>query len=155
MKSYNILRWDGIISSGNSNPHPCLYIKPDQNLLDLLNKTSQILIQIKDTNSPYDNKVAYASVSPSQIMGGYRPNFQMETGLLGVIPQLSWQGYPNSLGYIEIHEDFSIYEKEDDLSGLSENFQLEHVGLDQCFVQNFLMVMLILCFIWGIYVVMS
>jgi hypothetical protein len=102
-KLYKIQRWDGIIDF-KVKPKPGLYIIPDDDLIQLCLTNPKIGIKITETNSGYDNKLAWASVRPSEFTGGFRPNFQDYTGLMVILPELQWEGYPPDLGYVNVLE---------------------------------------------------
>ena len=101
-RTYDIQRWDGIILPTLTVPQPGIYIKPDDELFRLLNTREKVAIKIKGTASVYDNMLAFAEIRKSELVGGYRPNFQQKTGLSVVLPAIQWEGYPNRLGQVEI-----------------------------------------------------
>ena len=101
-RTYDIQRWDGIILPTLTVPQPGIYIKPDDELLRLLDTRDKVAIKITGTASVYDNMLAFAEIRKSEIVGGYRPNFQQQTGLSVVLPAIQWEGYPNRLGQVEI-----------------------------------------------------
>lgn len=102
-KIYNIARWDAIINDSKSNaPVPGIYVIPDSDLINLCQQKNKIAIKIVDTQSSYDQKLAYAIVQPSEYTGGYRPNFQYQTGSVVILPDIKWDGYPRQLGSIEV-----------------------------------------------------
>jgi len=136
-KSYKIVRWDGIITPSNPSAVPGLYIQPDQALIDLQNERGQISIKIVNTNSAYDQKLAFAIVQPSAITGGFRPNFQDQTDLWVVLPEIVWEGYPRDLGHVEVL-DFAIIG-----DGVREDFTTESgfqkpQTIDNCLIYNFM-----------------
>lgn len=103
---YPIQRWEGVLLSGSLHPQPSLYIQPDTYLTDLMQHSlstgKEISIKISGTNSIYDNSISYATIQPSSITSGFRPNFQATTGWVVIIPKMNWQSYPIQLGTVEI-----------------------------------------------------
>jgi hypothetical protein len=103
-KTYQIIEWNAIISHGSS-PCPTVYIKYDNDLKKLWEyNNGHVNIVIKNSNSEYDDNVYYATIKPSAIIGGFRPNFQAVTDLWGIELNTEWNGYPCSKGTIEILE---------------------------------------------------
>ena len=101
-RTYDIHRWDGIILPSMNAPQPGVYIRPDEELFALLSQKNVLSVRFKNTNSIYENKIAYAEIRPSAVTGGFRPNFQEQTGLVVLLPDLTWEGYPDTLGQVEI-----------------------------------------------------
>lgn len=102
-RNYKIERIDAIVQHGAINSVPAFYVQGDDDLFQLFNfYKGRAPIKIHGTNSAYDNKLSYASLQPSQFTGGFRPNFQQETGLLCIIPEFAWDGYPPKTGELEI-----------------------------------------------------
>ena len=118
-RTYDIQRWDGIILPTLTVPQPGIYIKPDDDLLRLLDTKETVAIKIKGTSSVYDNMLAFANVRKSEIVGGFRPNFQQQTGLFVVLPAIQWEGYPNRLGQVEILDFVEV-----DSPSITEEFSL-------------------------------
>ena len=117
---YRVERVDSIIT-GDTSPVPAFYIVPDEKLLKYITgRTEPIAIRIENTSSPYDSLVTYSTLLPSAIVGGYRPNFQEETGMWAFLPQLRWMGYPQQSGQIvvldfEQEKDTSVSDSIDEL----------------------------------------
>lgn len=103
-KEYSIHRWSPILNQpGTLVSKPALYITPDDVLLKLLvEKGDRLPIKITSTNSPYDLRLAYATFQPSETTAGFRPNFQVATGWIAVIPDIPWDGYPLTLGSVHV-----------------------------------------------------
>jgi hypothetical protein len=103
MPLYDILRWD-CIQYHDAQDRPAIYLKPDQNLLDFLEKTQNItMIKIHSTNTLYDqiNSPVYINFNRDK---QDKPNYFSQTGqIMGVLPEVKWYGYPSqfSLGQIE------------------------------------------------------
>lgn len=97
-KTYEILRWDPILSSDSLDRHPALYVDVG-NDFDQAN-ICYFPIKIEDTHSYYDNKMAFAKLIPVGITCGHRPNFQEKTKLMAIVPDMIWQGYPMTLGKV-------------------------------------------------------
>ena len=101
--SYPIKRWGGSLTNNNINPHPVVYIKPDEELVKFaVMNDNKLLVSISDTNLPYENK---------QIVGIFkvdsnRPNYFNKTGYYMIELLSDWYGEPedlNKLGNINIH----------------------------------------------------
>lgn len=130
-RTYDIQRWDGIILPSLNVPQPGMYIQPDDELIQLLTDNNHqeriVHIKIKGTDSIYENKLAQAVIRPSALVGGFRPNFQERTGLFVVLPSITWEGYPNRLGQVEIldfvldSETDNVYEDFDFTNDPNEN----------------------------------
>ena len=92
-QGYKIERWDVILSPNGLNKQPMIYIFPDINFIELMNKHNQILsVSINNTNTQYDGQVLYGTVSRSSFI----PNFFSKTQLYTIILDCEWYGYPNS-----------------------------------------------------------
>jgi hypothetical protein len=107
---YPIVRWDAIQNQkGSTHAQPAVYIEPTPDthayLLNLYNKQGLAPIQLTGTDSTYEQQLAYASVQPSEVTGGYRPNYQADTCQWAILPHIVWQGYPRSLGQVTLLED--------------------------------------------------
>jgi len=90
--TYKIERWDAILSPNGLNKQPMIYIFPDIDFIELMNKHKQILsVSINNTNTQYDGQVLYGTVSRSSFI----PNFFSKTQLYAVILDCEWYGYPN------------------------------------------------------------
>ena len=97
INNYKIERWDVILSPNGLNKQPIIYIFPDINFIELMNKHKQILsVRINNTNTMYDNQIVYGTVSKSSFI----PNFFSKTQLYVIVLDCGWYGYPNpsSLG---------------------------------------------------------
>lgn len=116
-RTYEIKRWDGIILPSVGVPQPGLYIQPDAELLSLLESQGQIAIKIINTRSVYDNKLTYATIRPSELTGGSRPNYQQQTGYMVILPNIPWDGYPNQLGSVEVL-DFALFSSDNESDDL-------------------------------------
>ena len=76
--TYKIERWDAILSPNGLNKQPMIYIFPDIDFIELMNKHKQILsVSINNTNTQYDGQVLYGTVSRSSFI----PNFFSKTQL--------------------------------------------------------------------------
>jgi hypothetical protein len=90
--TYKIQRWDAILSPNGLNKQPMIYVYPDINFIELMNKHNQILsVKIDNTNTIYDGQVLYGTVSRSSFI----PNFFSKTQLYTIILDCEWYGYPN------------------------------------------------------------
>ena len=98
--SYPIKRWGGILTNNNINPHPVVYIKPDDELIKFALLTdNKLLVSISNTDLPYDN---------IELIGLFkldcnRPN---KTGYYMIVLMSDWHGEPedpSKLGNINIH----------------------------------------------------
>jgi hypothetical protein len=63
-----------------------------------------IPIRIYDSSNTYENKVCYGALIPSAVTGGFRPNYQQQTGYWAIVPQIPWNGYPDKLGRFVVLE---------------------------------------------------
>ena len=102
-KSYEIVRWDVLLDS-HSVRRPAVYIKPDLKLMEYLReKQFYITLSLENVDIPYYDCYTSGEVNPSALAGGTRPNFFSETGLYVItLDRLTWKGYPNKLGNIQI-----------------------------------------------------
>ena len=89
--SYEIKRWDVILSPNGLNKQPMIFIYPDINFINLINNNEVLHVQIQNTNTVYDGQVLYGTVSRSSFI----PNFFSKTQLYVVILDCEWYGYPN------------------------------------------------------------
>jgi hypothetical protein len=107
IKTYPIKRWDSVVNHDfviqYGDSLPALYVLPDKELLDLMaENNSRIPVKIINTVSCYDDKVVMATCKPSAITAGFRPNFQEQTGLVVIVPELTWSGYPENMGSVKV-----------------------------------------------------
>ena len=117
MNSYKINRWDVIILQNNKmNKTPMIYIKPDQNLINILNKTNWVLdCKIKNTNKQYDClenlKIYFKNNTNIQ---NNRNNYFKKTGYISGLLNSEWFGYPNisNLGEIQLQQNILDYNLE-------------------------------------------
>jgi hypothetical protein len=109
--AHRILRWDGIIPPGATMPQPGISIVPDASLTTLLMHQPRVAIKITGTDSAYDNVLAYATVIPSTIAGGFRPNYDAATHQVVVLPEMVWNGYPADLGTITFLDIVELQEQ--------------------------------------------
>ena len=107
IKTYPIKRWDSVINHEfviqKGDSLPALYVLPDKELLDLMAENNfRIPVKIIGTVSCYDEKVVMATCKPSAVTAGFRPNFQEQTGLFVIVPELTWSGYPENMGSVRV-----------------------------------------------------
>jgi len=100
---YSIKRWDAVLST-NNKPMPLLYIKPDLELVDIIDKNGgKLWILINDSDSGYDGNIYYTVASKSAVMPNPRPNYFNTTGYWTLaVDSNSWLGYPPDMGNITI-----------------------------------------------------
>lgn len=110
MNSYKINRWDVIILKNNNiNKTPMIYIKPDRNLINILNKNDWVLdCKIKNTNKKYDcleNIKIYFKNNTN--IPNNRINYFEKTGYISGLLNSEWFGYPNisNLGEIQLQQN--------------------------------------------------
>lgn len=110
MSSYKINRWDVIIlPNNNMNKTPMIYIKPDQNFINILNNTNWVLnCKIINTNTKYDcleNLKIYFKNNTN--IPNKRKNYFEKTGYICGLLNSEWFGYPNisNLGEIVLHKN--------------------------------------------------
>ena len=101
-KTYKIINWEGIISTG-STPLTSLTIVPDLELIQVLerNKNNMLQIQISGTNSGYDN-VWFGLFDKAANVPSCRKNFYDLTGFWIVTINCPWIGAPNNYGQFSI-----------------------------------------------------
>ena len=111
-KIYSIVEWNAIIFNGHP-PVPTLYVHYDDDLLTLYKQRNGLIsIRIMGTESGYDNAIYYATIKPSAVVGGYRPNFQKETGLWAIELYTEWNSYPPYRGIVEVLDWVNVPEEE-------------------------------------------
>lgn len=110
MSSYKINRWDVVIlPNNNMNKTPMIYIKPDQNFINILNNTNWVLnCKIINTNTKYDcleNLKIYFKNNTN--IPNKRKNYFEKTGYICGLLNSEWFGYPNisNLGEILLNEN--------------------------------------------------
>lgn len=121
--TYEVHQWNAVLRGKSIQPEIALYIKPNPLFNDLvLMYNGRIPMKLKQTGlGGYDNKLCYAQVQSSSLTGGYRPNFQIVSGLVCLVPELNWEGYPGANGTVHI-----LYEP-DQLEGYREVHQRRNV----------------------------
>lgn len=119
---FDIHQWNAMILPKNNAPNPVLYVVPNDDLLTLLFNTQQVNVQITQSNSIYDNIVLRANVDPSSLVGGYRPNFQSETGYIALVLLTQWQGYPQQTGTVKILDMETQVNNLNPTNHIEENF---------------------------------
>lgn len=119
---FEIRQWNPIIIK-NMAPIPMIYVIPNEELLKLLNYKHRIFVKIFNSNSLYDNLIIEAQLSPSELTPNYRPNFQQQTGYISLILLTQWNGYPDSLGNIQILDmEIMLESLDDDADTIQESF---------------------------------
>ena len=100
--SYKIISWDGIIS-GTNIPLTSVTIVPDLQLLEILEKNTNNMLQVKisGTNSAYDN-IWMGLFDKSANVPNCRKNFFDQTGYWIVTINCPWTGQPTGMGSLEI-----------------------------------------------------
>lgn len=128
----DIVRWDAVT---NKNPktvsmapnNPALYVLPTPELMEYARKAN-FYIPVKVTGTEfgaYDEKIAMAIVQPSEITAGFRPNFQADTNLICIIPDMVWQGYPNAMGKVSVlAQDFASFSQMEEYRDTRESCQI-------------------------------
>jgi hypothetical protein len=103
MLTIDIQRWDAVIPSGGTFPLPMLYIKPTPEL-ESIAKTNKytVLVTVVGTNSIYDNKQFAGIIDSSAYYPNFRPNFYNENHWWTITLAANWNGYPFSLGKVQI-----------------------------------------------------
>lgn len=90
MDTFDIQIWDAVILPGSSSPRPVIYIENPG-----YESSQQVDVYITSTEPmPYTNRNIEAFIENSGLVLGYRPNFQAKTGLVGIILDTEWAGYP-------------------------------------------------------------
>lgn len=114
MTTYKIERWDSVLLSGEV-PRPMIYVKADDNLVKLLEKTNTeknsdlcgdhnnlLKVMIKDSNSSYDNWQGSALLKSSSNYPNNRPNFFEKHGYYIFILDTTWTSYPVNSGEVVV-----------------------------------------------------
>jgi hypothetical protein len=94
MSEYNIISWDVILQ--NNERLPIIYVKPDLNFMDLIHKSSNVIVEISGTNTKYDNNKMRGVVNQSSYFPNCRPNFFLKNGLYVITLGSAWLGYPHN-----------------------------------------------------------
>ena len=133
-KLYQIHRWDAIIDQTSSSPRPTLYIVPDEPFNVFCSQQKKLVVTISGTGTLYDNKPIYADAQPSELVGGFRPNFQEDTGFVGILLDTQWQGYPNVMGEVSIdgvHDGINVeqYQSANPCTHTSGSINTEHIRI--------------------------
>ena len=131
-RTYAIQRWDAVQQTPHStHVQPVLYVVPDEELSQLVSEKSKIALKIQGTGyNLYDQKLVYATVQPTALTGGQRPNFAHNTGWMTLVPGMDWQGYPWANGTVEVL-DFAEWSPPEQASihhRLSKGVQKRQVG---------------------------
>lgn len=102
--TYTIQNWNAVLKGKSIQPQIALYITPDENFYAIAAlHNGRVPIKVIDSGvGTYDNHLSYAQVQASSVTGGYRPNFQMDTKLVCLIPEVKWEGYPLQNGKVQI-----------------------------------------------------
>jgi hypothetical protein len=139
IKTYPIKRWDSVINHDfviqDGDSLPALYVLPDKDLLESMAENKyRFPVKIIGTVSCYDEKVVMATCKPVAVTAGFRPNFQEQTGLFVIIPELTWSGYPENMGSVKVMLSEKVAnENENYYNRIKRAFQkksrLEHVFL--------------------------
>ena len=105
MTEYKIERWDVILE--NNHRVPIIYVKPDLGFVEFTRKNNNVVVlEIKNTNTIYDNKKIVGKVNLSSSVPNCRPNFFAYTGYYVITLDSSWNGYPtpDNLGSIIFYD---------------------------------------------------
>jgi len=93
--SYEIKRWDVILNE-NGNRIPIIYIEPDLEFKQFIKENDyNVIVQIIDSGTVYDNKVIPGRVDQSSFVPNCRPNFFYYNGYYVITLNSNWYGYPN------------------------------------------------------------
>lgn len=110
-QDYKIHRWDSVIISTNKKcltptpiaSKPMLYIKPDNTLLQFAKDNNNELLVDVEYGTRFPNikrRVKGQFYKSSEIYK--RPNFFNTTGLYIIVLDTDWDGYPDTLGVVNI-----------------------------------------------------
>lgn len=114
IKYYPIKRWDAILKPKSIKKTPLIYIKPDDDLIEFIEKNEgKISVFITGTNSPYDNKKIYGISQPSSNVPNPKPNFYDKTKLYVVELSCDWYEYPRENGNVIFFGSKNIVSKEE------------------------------------------
>ena len=95
MSQYEIKRWDAIITGNSIKKTPVIYIKPDEKFLKFAEDRKNALIcTINDSNTIYDGKEIPCTVSRSDQVPSYRPNYFKKNGYYIISLFVNWHEYP-------------------------------------------------------------
>lgn len=125
MLKYKIERWDAIITNGNIYPVPVIYIKPDQDFINLVNAYNNFInVQIDNTNTIYDKKIIKTFVTSLPNVSNPPRNYIKENGFVTLTLDIEWFQYPDpdNLGnIIIINENSSGNKQIQDIQHITEN----------------------------------
>lgn len=97
MAKYTIHRWDPIVYGNNIHPFPTIYIKPDKDFIDFVNKNnSNVIVKINGTDTIYDGKKMVGVVKASSSKPTCMPNYFNQTGFYTISLYAQWHGYPQN-----------------------------------------------------------
>lgn len=103
VEQFEILRWDPVIAPQMSAIQPAMTFAPSASILrKYKDDSSRVPVKITDTRTQYDGVLTFASLVPSAVAGGFRPNYQESTGTWVLMTSLQWNGYPLSNGRVSI-----------------------------------------------------
>ncbi len=130
-KKYLIHSWNPVLLNKSLSPLPCLYIKMDNDLKQLLIKDNLLQVSVYDTNSIYDGHIFDFKIYNSGIFPNYRPNFFNITGYYCVVIYSNWYYYPKDNGYI-------IFNKAQKTQPVQQNILSQNImnSIDNVNLQN-------------------
>lgn len=101
---YKIYRWDAVLFKNDIDPTPIIYVKPEKELLDFVEKNKDLLlVKLHSPGSIYDNKKVVGRWYKSSEIPNCRINFFEETGLYVIALYAPWHGYPDCLGECSVY----------------------------------------------------
>lgn len=133
---YPIERWDVIIGNDASVKYPLIYIKPDSKFIEFVkNVNGAVVAEIGETGLAYDTNKVLGTVSTSEVVPNFRPNFFKKTGYYVIQLQSPWYGYPHpdTLGNVRIY-------------GLDNSSETGYSSLEMNFVDNYVSKRNLFCF---------
>lgn len=107
MTTFEIYRWDSLISDNPLFPFPGIYIKPKPELLQYASQNNGILnVIIRGSDSVYDNKLLSGILSNSETFPNERKNFFKKTGYYIISLNSFFYQFPPKNGVVEVQNFF-------------------------------------------------
>lgn len=102
--SYQIVRWDAVITENSDLPKPLAYFVPDINILEYARQNNfKFRVTIDNTGSHYDKQTFWAIMDKSSKVPNCRPNFFTATNLYVLTLYSTWDGYPKQNGMFKLN----------------------------------------------------
>jgi hypothetical protein len=103
-QTYKIYRWDAVLFKNDIDPTPIIYVKPEKELLEFVEKNNNtLLVKLHSPGSIYNNKKVVGRWYKSSEIPNCHINFFEETGLYVIALYAPWHGYPDCLGECSVY----------------------------------------------------